>query len=338
MREKKQSSLPDCSTDPAGSLKKMFIDTTMGTRIKAGQCPVRRAVFLKPHGVVKADFIVMPDLPKELRVGIFAHQQFEAWLRFSSDTVPGNPDMKTTVGVGIKLFGVPGTKLLEGDEDADTADFLLQNMNVFFVDTAKDMCEFTQAGVVNHDYDSYLKKHPETKKILDEMAKKVSSCLATNYWSAVPYSFGKKIVKYKLEPISPPFSVPASQNNADYLAADMQARLNIGEAQFKFLVQFSNDPVRMPVDKATVAWDETASTPIQVATIVIRKQDISVQGQDAYGENLSFNPWRTIEEHRPQGSINEVRRTVYKAGAELRRYKNGVPSVEPQHPRQLDQF
>eukprot|EP01030_Chromulinospumella_sphaerica_P034453 gene34453-biopygen15762 len=192
----------------------MFVDTTMGTRINAGQCPVRRAVFLKPHGVAKADFIMMPDLPEELKVGIFAHEQFEAWIRFSSDTVPGNADMKTTVGVGIKLFAVPGKKMLEGDEDATTSDFLMQNMNVFFVDTAKDMCEFTQAGVVNHDYDSYLKKHPETKKILDAMAKK--------------------------------------------------ARLNMGEAQFKFLVQFSNDPVRMPVDKATVEWDETASTPIQV--------------------------------------------------------------------------
>lgn len=338
MSEKKQSSLPDCSTDPAGSLKKMFVDTTMGTRINAGQCPVRRAVFLKPHGVAKADFIMMPGLPEELKVGIFAHEQFEAWIRFSSDTVPGNADMKTTVGVGIKLFGVPGKKMLEGDEDATTADFLLQNMNVFFVDTAKDMCEFTQAGVVNHDYDSYLKKHPETKKILDAMAKKVSSCLATNYWSAVPYSFGKRFVKYKLEYVPPPFSTPPSQNNADYLAADLQARLNMGEAQFRFLVQFSNDPVRMPVDKATVEWDETASTPIQLATIVIRKQDISVQGQAEYGENLSFNPWRTLEEHRPAGSINDARRVVYKAGAELRRDRNGVPVVEPQNPRQIGHF
>jgi hypothetical protein len=330
------STLPDCNTDPVGSLKQMFIDKTMGPRINAGQCPVHRAVFLKPHGVVKADFIIMPGLPRKYQVGIFSHQQFEAWLRFSSDTVPGNADLKTTVGVGIKLFGVPGKKLLEGDENATTADFLLQNMNVFFVDTAKDMCEFTKAGVIDHDYDSYLDTHPVTKKILDEMSKVVRSCLTTSYWSELPYSFGKEFVKYKLEPVSPPYGPPPSQNNSDYLQADMQARLNMGEAQFNFMVQFRTDPAKMPLDKATVPWSEKDSPPVQLATIVIRKQDITVQGQDAYGENLSFNPWCTLKEHEPQGSISDARKIVYKAGADLRRFKNGVPSVEPIAARQLN--
>ncbi len=327
------SVLPDCATDPVGNLKKMFIDMTMGPRINAGQCPVHRAVFLKPHGVVKADFIMLPGLPEKYRVGIFAHEQFNAWLRFSSDTVPGNPDLKTTAGVGIKLFAVPGKKILEGDEDAGTADFLLQNMNVFFVDTAQDMCEFTRAGVVEHNYNAYLDTHPVTKKILGQMEKVVRSCLTTSYWSGLPYAFGSEYVKYKLEPIPPPYSAPPSQNNNDYLQADLQARLNMAEAQFKFMVQFQTDPEKMPLDKATVAWSETESEPVQLATIVIHKQDITIQGQDSYGENLSFNPWRTLKEHMPKGSINDARRVVYKAGADLRRFKNGVPVVEPITPR-----
>lgn len=330
---------PPCTEETAAqSLKEMFIGKTMGPRIAAGQCPVRRAVFLKPHGIAKADFIITPGLPRKYRVGIFAHNSFEAWVRFSSDTVPGAADLKTTVGIGIKLFGVPGKKLLEGDEDATTADFLMQNMNVFFVDTAKDMCEFTRAGVVDHDYDSYLDKHPITKKILNDMGKVVNSCLTTPYWSGLPYSFGKEYVKYKLEPIPPPYGAPPPQgNNPDYLQADLQARLNTGEAQFRFMVQFRTQPDKMPLDKATVAWSETDSPPIQLATLVIRQQNTGTQGQDAYGENLSFNPWRTIKEHQPQGSISDARKVVYKAGADLRRFKNGVPAVEPQSPRQLNQ-
>jgi len=327
--------VPDCAANPVGSLKKMFVDTTMGQRIAAGQCPVRRAVFLKPHGVVKADFIVMPGLEPQYKKGIFKYEQFEAWVRFSSDTVPGVPDLRTTVGCAIKLFNVPGKKLLDPDNDCLTADFLLQNMDVFFVDTAVDMCEFTTAGVVNHDYGAYLKSHPVTSQILDDMQKNVRSCLSTPYWSGLPYAFDERAIKYKLEPIPPPFSVPASQNNKDYLAADLQARLNLGEAQFKFMIQFSNDPVKMPVDRATVRWNEKESVPIQLATLVIRMQDILAQGQVFYGENLSYNPWRTLSEHKPLGTINEARKTVYKTGADLRRHLNGVTPTEPGAARQL---
>ncbi|WP_158800161.1 hypothetical protein [Pedobacter sp. L105] len=335
---KANSSAPlDCSTDPVACLKKMFIDMTMGPRINAGQNPVRRAVFLKPHGIAKADFIMMPGLPEKYRIGIFAHEKLEAWLRFSSDTLPGYADMKTTTGIGIKLFGIPGEKLLPGNEYADTADLLLQNMDVFFVDTAKDMCEFTRAGVVDHNYDPYLKAHPRTSQILDEMEKVVNSCLTTSYWSGLPYAFGDTAVKYKLEAISTPFGTPPSQNNNNYLQADLQARLNMGEAQFKFLVQFSVNEEKTPLDKATVEWSEADSPFIQLATLVIRKQDITAQGQDAYGENLSFNPWNTLEVHRPLGSISEARKAVYQAGAELRKYKNGIPAAEPLTPRELNQ-
>lgn len=337
------SALPDCATDPVASLKDMFVDRVMMQRINAGQCPARRAVFLKPHGIAKADFIIMPGLPPEYRVGIFAGTQYEAWVRFSSDTVPGrsdrlpeDPSKTNTVGVGIKLFNVPGKKLLPGDEDGVTADFLLQNMDVFFVDTARDMCEFTKASVVDNNLNEYLAAHPVTKMILDQMKKKVGSCLSTKYWSTLPYAFGDRLVKYKLDPVAPPFTPPASQNNANYLAADLQARLNMAEAQFNFMVQFSTDPVKMPADKATVRWSETESPPVQLATLVIRQQDISVQGQSDYGDNLSYNPWRTLKEHEPKGSLNEARRTVYKAGADLRHYKNGISSTEPRTPRQLD--
>ena len=153
-------------------LEKCFYPQTMGPRIAAGQNPVRRAVFLKLHGVARADFIIQVGLPQELRVGVFAGEKFDAWIRFSSDTVPGAPDLKTTLGIGLKLFGVAGKKLLPGDEEATTADFLMQNMDVFFVDTATDMCELTRAGVIDNNYDRYLDEHPVTKKILDKWRRK----------------------------------------------------------------------------------------------------------------------------------------------------------------------
>ena len=320
----------DCSEEPTDKLRQMFVDIVQDRRIQLGQRPARRPVFLKPHGVAHGRFEILPDLPNSLRVGVFALQaSLPAWVRFSSDTLPTKPDLKTTCGVGLKIFGVPGAKLLG---DGETQDFLLQNMDVFFVDNAKDMCEFTEAGVIGGDYKPYLEKHPETRKILREMEKVVDSVLTETYWSGLPYSFGNdRYVKYKLQPETHDGNQPS--DDANYLAADLERRLRAGEARFQFMVQFRTDPERMPLDRATVRWEESESEPIHVATLVLPQQNITGPGQAEYGENLAFNPWHCLPEHRPQGSISDARRVVYAASADLRRDVNGISRTEPREPR-----
>jgi hypothetical protein len=329
----------DCDADSIASLKTMFVDIVMGRRIAAGQDPALRPVFLKPHGIAGATFTVRPDLPEELRVGVFAGTSYRAWVRFSSDTVPTRPDLKTTCGIAVKLFGVPGPKLLAPYEDATTHDFLLQNHDVFFVDTARDMCEFTKAGVVDGDYGPYLAAHPETSRILDAMAKVVPSVLQTDYWSGLPYAFGDdRHVKYKLVAAGDGGDpVPGlSTDDPDYLRLDLRSRLLEGDARFHFCVQLQTDPARMPLDAATVRWEESTSPPVHLATLTLPRQDVDAEGQAQYGENLAFNPWHALAAHAPQGSISAVRRVAYEAAADLRREHNHVPLEEPVEPRPVD--
>jgi len=319
----------DCSVDPVSSLTTMFVDMVQGGRIRKGQCPARRPVFLKPHGVVRATFRLRPDLPANLRVGLFACSEYKAWVRFSSDTLPTISDYKTTIGIGIKLFDVPGKKLIE-PVDGTTSDFILQNYEVFFVDTAKDMCEFTKAGVVDGDYDPYLKAHPKTAAILDAMAIPVGSVLASPYWSIMAFALGgEQFVKYKLEPtieVPAPTTQPADPT---YLGEDLKTRLSQGEVTFRFMIQLRTNPATMPLDESTVPWDEKASPPIHVADLILPQQNIDERGQDQYGENLAYNIWRVTAEHTPQGSIAAARREVYQASAKLRRDTNGIPVGEP---------
>jgi hypothetical protein len=318
----------DCEQDPIGKLEQMFVQLVQRRRIILGQTPARRPVFLKPHGIAHGWLEMNRDLPESLKVGVFAHDRLEAWVRFSSDTLPTSPDLKTTCGVGLKVFGVPGGKLMG---DGDTQDFLFQNFDVFFVDTAKDMCEFTKAGVVEGDYAPYLKTHPVTDHIIKEMARTEDSVLTAAYWSVLPYAFGSdRFVKYKLEPegIARGDQPPDDPN---YLAADLRRRLLTGEARFRFMVQFRVGD--MPLDRATVRWDETESAPTQVATLVLPRQDVNALGQGSYGENLAFNPWHCLPEHAPQGSISEARKVVYAASAAQRHDANGIPDREPGQPR-----
>lgn len=323
----------DCNADPIASLTEMFVGMVQAGRIAKGQCPAMRPVFLKPHGVVHGTFRIVPNLPQNLKVGLFAGTEYPAWVRFSSDTLPTISDYKTTVGIGIKLFNTPTPKIF-GLPDETTFDFILQNFDVFFVNTAKDMCEFTKAGVVNGDYGPYLKAHPETAKLLDEMAKPVASVLGIDYWSGVPFAFGAdRYVKYKLEPENHKEPLPAAPPDPTYLAADLEERLKKGEVRFRFSVQFRTDPKIMPLNEATVRWSEVASPPVHIADLILPQQDITLRGQPQYGENLSWNIWRVTEDHKPQGSIADARRVVYAASADLRRNVNGVPTGEPVEPK-----
>lgn len=321
--------------DPITQLRQLFVNKTMGTRINAGQDPVRRAVFLKPHGGAKATWWVRPDLPAELRVGLLAYDQLAAWLRFSSDTVPFASDLGTTLGVGIKLFGVHGRKLLTGEEAALTHDLVLQNYPVFFVDTAKDMCEFTYEGLVGDGYDAYLAKHPKTRKILDLMQQNLASVFDAVYWSGLPYAFGQgRYVKYRLafETLNPQ-PPNNSQLNPNFLHDDLRSRLLAGPIDLHFSIQLRTNPKLMPLDAATVEWSTELAPPLHVATLTLPQQDIDAPGQAAYVENLAFNPWHALPEHAPVGSISEARKVVYQASAELRRQRNGIPIVEPRQPR-----
>lgn len=322
----------DCGTNPTERLIEMFVGIVQEKRIKLGQRPAERPVFRKLHGVVHGELRMRSDMPPELKVGVFAHEQLQAWIRFSSDTSPTSPDLASTLGVGIKVFGVPGPKAF--GEAGDTADFILQNYPVFFVDDAKAMCEFTYAGVVQGDYPSYLARHPKTRDILNNMEKVEGSVLTTTYWGILPFGAGEgQVVKYRLDPETPPENV--SNDATSYLATDLESRLSDRDYRFRFMVQRRTNPATMPLDEATVEWPESESPFIQVATLIIPRQDVNARGQAEYGQSLAFNIFRVPPEQAPapESSIAAVRKAVYAASADVRHNANGQPLTDAPSPR-----
>jgi hypothetical protein len=322
----------DCATMSTERLIEMFVEMVQKKRIALGQKPAQRPVFRKLHGTAHARLEMLPDMPPDMKVGIFAHEKLDAWLRFSSDTSPTDPDLQSTLGIGIKLYGVPGPNAL--GEIGDTADIIMQNFPVFFVDDAQAMCEFTYAGVVGGNYDPYLDTHPQTKKILDEMARVEGSVLTTTYWAILPFRLGANgIVKYRLEPETPPQNVP--DDSPDYLAVDMENRLATREYRFKFMVQPRTNAETMPLNQAMVEWPVDESPFLHIATLVIPRQEVGKLGQGAYGQGLAYNIWRVPPDNAPveDSSIAVVRRAVYSASADVRHTANGETLEDPPKPR-----
>ena len=106
----------------------------------------------------------------------------------------------------------------------------------------------------------------------------------------------------------------------------LKARLAQGSFSFDFLVQLRDSPPPRDVEDTTRRWSEPFR---KVARVEILQQDFDTPAQQVFGENLSFNPWRCLPEHRPLGGISRARRQVYRALSAFRHDRNAAPRVEP---------
>ncbi|CAN1546459.1 hypothetical protein MCEMSEM23_01985 [Rhabdaerophilaceae bacterium] len=324
-----------CKDNPFEEIRRLFVDVAQKRAIQQGGRPARRTVFRKLHGVAQGELILEPSRSEALRKGIFSGSRYPCWTRFSSDVAPEQPDSENgTIGIGIKLFDVVGKTLGPHDPLAPTADIILQNHDVFFVDTAADMCGFTEAALKGGAaFQEWLLAHPETQPILDAMNKREESVLTATYWSVLPYAFGEHLaVKYRLRATG---TAAGCVMGADphRLATDLRHRLLADQAVLDFEVQVPLDGKLLPIDRATVRWQEADAPFIKVGQLVLKKQDIAAEGQPAYGEALAFTPWRTLPENQPLGSLAESRRLAYPSSANQRCKVNGQPVAEPHAPR-----
>jgi hypothetical protein len=302
--------------------------------------PVPRGQHPKQHGCVRADFIVEPDLPEALRHGVFLDRRtYRALIRFSNgrqwdDTIPD------VHGMAIKLLEVEGTKILEGEKDAQTQDFLLIDHPVFFVRNVAEYVSFMEGfrsfetgGILSKIYIGLkfqFSPFQQFRLLREVGSKKLDSPLAAQYWSTTPFKLGPIAVKFAARPDLTRAPSPRTSVFQDKLRSAMSAHLHQDEARFDFLVQLQTDPVTMPVEDPTVVWDETSSPYRKVATIRIPSQSFDSKEQMQFCENLSFTPWHTLVEHRPLGGINRTRKKVYEAISQRRHELNGVPMKEPQ--------
>jgi hypothetical protein len=133
-------------------------------------------------------------------------------------------------------------------------------------------------------------------------------------------------MKYRFTPrrtARTPVPFPAPDN---YLREAMVKNLAEDEVCFDFEVQFQRDPVRHPIEDASVIWD----TPfIKVASVHIPPQDFDTPQRDTMARQLTFNPWHAIAEHRPLGNQNRARRTIYYETSRVRQRINDESHIEP---------
>lgn len=302
-------------------------------REKKSDGEVERDAHPKQHGLVQATFSILDDIPEQLKIGLFKKaKKHDAWMRFSNQNAPVLPDNDKDIrGLALKLFNVHGQKLLAGHEKDTTQDFITISTDAFVTKNVKEFDGLIKAMVKGKIWMLlFLMFHWRVVKNLLKANRRFVSPLDINYFSCTPYLLGDVAVKYQIKP-SPNQTVlkPHSTKPFGFLKDIMQQQLSSHAYQFDFSIQVQSDAKQMPVEDPGVAWDQSISPFVKVATIEIPKQDFSSEAQHRYGIELAFNPWRCLKEHRPLGGINRARKKVYESISSFRHDKNGTKKVEP---------
>jgi Catalase len=327
--------------------------------------PIRRDAHPNAHGCVLATMRVDADIDESLQQGVFATpgKEYKAWIRFSNALKMRHDLVRDARGMAIKLLGVEGANETRG---RTSQDFLLVTHPAFFVADARQYVDFPSAiFTVRSTIVLYFRLSrfffgvsPPRFRWRGAWAamrslRWTSSPLVLNYFSQVPFRFGSdRTAKFRAVPRQGPgfwkglcffFKVLAYQLTVipgvkhaftgwEHMLRDRLRRsLESHAAMFDFFVQIGrdrNDPL-MPIDDATVRWREGLSAYRKIASIHIAPQRPDTDERMAFAEHLSFSPWHALTDHRPLGSINEVRRVVYDRIAILRHRENNVVLRDP---------
>jgi len=311
-----------------------------------------RDAHAKSHGIVIGHLEVYDNLPEHLAQGLFAKAgRYPVVIRLSSafghikdDRIP------TAYGMAVKVIGVEGEKILPEHQNDVTQDFLMVNHPVIPFGHVKAYWK------MQHMAEKYDESPDLVKQIGDSLAKPVSTVagllahtnsplkklgtppvhiLGQTFYSMAAIRYGRYIAKISAAPLSPEVAALAGQSvditdrpsGMRDLVVDFFSRSG---AEYELRAQLCTNPADMPIEDASIEWDENKSPYQPIGKVVIPPQDAYSPARRVYGDDvLSFNPWHCLKEHQPLGSINRVRIPAYARSSTFRHEMNVQPCKEP---------
>jgi hypothetical protein len=287
-----------------------------------------RAGNTKTHGLVRATFTVLPDLPDHVRHGIFAvERSFPAWVRFSNPGPHTEPDIDD-VGFGsmsVKLMQVPGPKLM--DDETQTQDFTSVTVITFPTPDTRanaDLQYWSRREMGVWYFLNFKRPHVRDFFMQALWNRTLANPLANEYFSCTPYLLGPgQAMQYSFHPLTkvatriPRLPLRPPDN---YIRDNLAASLREVDATFEMRLRLQKDAFLQPIEQGAVLWDPARTPYIPVARIHIPAQEFRSDAQFEFARQLTWNPWHSVPEHRPLGNQNRARKRLY---FEMSRYRQG---------------
>ncbi|KAF2479747.1 catalase-like domain-containing protein [Neohortaea acidophila] len=302
-----------------------------------------RGTHVKTQAIVKGQLQVASNLSPELAQGLFGKggKTFPIAIRYANEPSWLQDDRAGAPrGCGMKVFNVDdaGAFLDPTGEETHTQDFTFNNapiLELTDLPTTVEIFTLREKYFKENDWETLRAKLKERK---DSELQFAPTQLPNNHfmgytmYSQSAYRFGDYVVKYALFPtgkFQQELGEKAAVNdNSDPEQHSLWLReyFQANDAEFDFRVQLCRNLEQQSVEDCSQQWDEEKYPFETVGKVVLPKgQDVFDSKRRAFwDEQMKLNVWYGLEAHRPLGSANRLRKTLYQASLKKREELNAT--------------
>ncbi len=341
------SAIRSVSRLAAGAVIGAYCEARKGDR----SAKAMRDQHAKHHGCLQASFIVHDNLPADFAVGVFRPgRKYPAVVRFSNAMGSRQNDRKWDGrGMAVKLRDVNARSLLStlaSQHRPAEQDFLMTNHPVFFCKNADEYTSFMSIMAMPRGTRRervrfmwrfarffFPRRLRQAWIFVATASRRPGSPLAVAYHSMTPYQLGDdRVVRYIATPTrrasgSPENQEPLGDNflhDALVSTLDPSTNPNGEPVVFDFSVHVRHAATPADVENASRRWRRRRDRKVSLGRIEIPMQRFGTAGDVSACEDLSFNPWNCLPQHRPLGSLNRMRLAVYTASMRVRHRLNAL--------------
>lgn len=304
-----------------------------------------RGTHVKTQAIVKGTLQILSNLEAEYAQGIaspanaktphpiairFANEP--SWLQ--DDRAPGPR------GCGMRIFNVTGDFMDHQGAKTHTQDMTFNNAPILEL---RDLPTTVEIFTIRERHFREPEKiGPELEKRDDTDLQKAPMGLPNQHflsymmYSQAAYRWGPYVCKYALFPTGEyQAALEKSHQIKDSSSPEQHSEwlrewfLN-KEATYDLRVQLCHDLNVQPVEDASVEWDEEKYPYKTVGKVVLPAgQDVfSADRRNMWDEHMKLNVWYGLEEHRPLGSVNRLRKGLYQRSSGFRSQTNATQFKE----------
>ncbi|KAK4496362.1 hypothetical protein PRZ48_012342 [Zasmidium cellare] len=300
-----------------------------------------RGTHVKTQAIVKGDLTVSKNLPPHLSQGLFAHsgKTYPVAIRYANEPIHLADDRAPGPrGCGMKVFNIDdsGPWLDQIGDQSHTQDFTFNNAPILELTDLPTCLEIFELREKYFDDPETLKQQLEKRKDKDLQFAPAGlpnqHFMSYTMYSQSAYRYGEYIVKYAMSPtgdfqkgLAEQAQVTDSSSREQH-SEWLRAYFKEHDAEFDFRVQLCQDLSKQSIEDCSMEWDESKYPYETVGKVVLPKgQDVFDSERRAFwDDHMKLNTWYGLESHQPLGSVNRLRKELYKGSAKKRETINAT--------------